>query len=140
MNVLYVNGKKVENFFGVSFYNPSFLYGISCFEGVRAYWSSAKRSLIFLDLGDHLKRLYASAKHMTFSPPVPMDQLLNETLEIVRNEKIQEDVYFRITFFLGGDGSWHTVKDVHYMISFRSLPSELGSRSAIDGPSLSTAR
>jgi len=131
MNILYVNGKRNDQLLGVSFYNPTFLYGISCFEGVRAYWSSSKQSLIFLDLKEHLKRLYVSAEHMTLLPAISIHQLLDEVLEIVRREDVREDVYIRITFFIGGDGSWHTVEGVHYMISIRSLPSELGVRPAL---------
>ncbi len=128
MNVLYLNGSKQENLHAISCYNPTFLYGISCFEGIRGYWSQAARELIFFDLKEHLARLYASAKHMTFVPPVTLSQLHEHTLAIARQERITEDVYVRITFFLGGEGSWHSVNDIHYMVSFRSLPSELGSR------------
>jgi branched-chain amino acid aminotransferase len=128
MNVLYLNGSKQKNLHAVSFYNPTFLYGINCFEGVRGYWSRAARRLIFFDLKDHLVRLYASAKHMTFDPPVTLNQLHEHILEIALQEQISEDVYVRITFFLGGEGSWHSVNDIHYMVSFRSLPSELGTR------------
>ena len=128
MKVLFLNGTRCENLYGVSFYNPTFLYGISCFEGIRAYWRSDTRQLIFLDLQEHIRRLYNSAEHMSFQPPLRPDRLQAEVLEISERERIQEDVYVRITFFLGGDGSWHSANDIHYMISIRSMPSELGTR------------
>ena len=128
MNVLYTNGAKSDSLVGVSFYNPTFLYGISCFEGVRAYWVAESRKLVFLDLEDHLLRLYNSSERLSLLPPLSVARLRAEILLIAEQEMIQEDVYIRITFFLGGDGSWHSTNDIHYMISFRSMPSELGRR------------
>lgn len=131
MNILFVNGSRREDLFGVSFYNPTFLYGISCFEGIRAYWNAATRRLIFLDLRDHLRRLYRSAEHMAFAPPLPLADLHQKVMQIAECEPIQEDVYVRITFFLGGDGSWYSQNDIHSMISIRSMASELGSRAPV---------
>ena len=128
MNVLFLNGSRCEKLCAVSFYNPTFLYGISCFEGVRAYWHGSAQQLVFLDLMEHLRRLYRSAEYMSFSAPVTIDRLHAEVKRIAEHEHVQEDAYLRITFFLGGDGSWHSVNDVHYMISFRSMRSELGVR------------
>lgn len=128
MNVLFLNGSRCENLHAVSFYNPTFLYGISCFEGVRAYWHAGARRLIFLDLMEHLERLYRSAELMSFQPPLSIEQLLTEVKQVAEREPIREDAYVRITFFLGGDGSWYSSNDIHYMISFRSMPSELGTR------------
>ena len=128
MNILYFNGATCSNLSAVSLYNPTFLYGINCFEGIRAYWSDDTKGLIFLDLTEHISRLYSSAKHLALTPPLSSDRLRDEILQIAEHEKIQEDVYVRITFFLGGNGSWHSSNDIHYMISFRSLPSELGTR------------
>jgi branched-chain amino acid aminotransferase len=128
MNISYLNGSKREPLAAISLYNPTFLYGINCFEGIRAYWKQKSNQLIFFDLAEHLSRLYSSAKHMAFTPPLQLNQLQGEILEIARAERIQEDVYVRITFFLGDEGSWHSVGAIHYLISFRSLASELGSR------------
>lgn len=131
MNVLFLNGSRCESLCAVSFYNPTFLYGISCFEGIRAYWHGRAQQLVFLDLMEHLRRLYRSAEHMSFSTPVTIESLHAEVKRIAELERIQEDVYLRITFFLGGDGSWHSENDVHYMVSFRSMRSELGTRAPV---------
>ncbi len=80
------------------------------------------------DLRDHLDRLYRSARHMEFAPPVTSEALHREVLQIAREQGIQEDMYVRITFYLGGDGSWHSENDIHYLVSCRSMRSELGSR------------
>jgi branched-chain amino acid aminotransferase len=128
MNILFLNGSKREDLYGVSFYNPTFLYGINCFEGIRAYWNATARQLIFLDLQEHLHRLYRSAEHMSIDPPLSLTDLHQEVLRIAGQDRVQEDVYVRITFFLGGDGSWYSQNDIHYMISIRSMVSELGTR------------
>jgi branched-chain amino acid aminotransferase len=128
MNVLFVNGAKCSGLLGISYYNPTFLYGVSCFEGVRAYWNPDARTLVFLDLDEHLQRLYRSASFLSFIPPILMDDLKEQILQIARIERIQQDSYARITFYLGGDGSWHSSNDIHYMVSIRSMRSELGTR------------
>jgi branched-chain amino acid aminotransferase len=128
MNILYLNGSRRDDLYGVSFYNPTFLYGVNCFEGIRAYWSDASQRLTFLDIQGHLHRLYRSAEHMSFIPPLPLADLHQEVLQIAERERVQEDAYVRITFFLGGDGSWYSQNDIHYMISVRSMASELGTR------------
>src|SRR5258706_1497682 len=125
MNILFVNGFRCKNLAAVSYYNPTFLYGISCFEGIRTYWHDAARRLVFLDLLEHLRRLYRSAAFMSFQAPLSLEQLHKEVLQIAEREGILEDAYGRVTFFLGGDGSWHSANDIHYMISFRSMASEL---------------
>ena len=130
MNTLFVNGLKCESLSGISYYNPTFLYGISCFEGIRAYWNQSSKQLIFLDLDEHIDRLYRSAGFLSFKPPIGIPALRAEILAISRSEAVQEDCYIRITFFLGGDGSWHTVNDIHYMVSIRSMRSELGTRAS----------
>jgi len=128
MNVLFVNGSRADSLSGISYYNPTFLYGISCFEGIRAYWNPDKRQLVFLDLDEHLHRLFKSAEFMSFRSPVTLAELRDEVIRIARQEQVRENCYVRITFYLGGDGSWHSTNDVHYMVSIRSMTSELGLR------------
>lgn len=125
MNIAYLNGAKCGELTQISLYNPTFLYGVSCFEGVRAYWSAERSELTFLDLGSHLDRLYESAEAMGLPPPVSRTELEAEVHAIISADNVREDVYFRITFYIGGDGSWRTSRDVHYLVSVRSMPSRL---------------
>lgn len=132
MNIVFLNGIKVSPENKISLFNPSFLYGINCFEGIRAYWLSDKCEIFIFDLKEHLDRLYISAQNMSFIFPILKDKLESEIHQIILSEKIQENVYIRITFFLGSDTSWSDVDNVQYIISIRSIGSNL-----IDPDSLS---
>lgn len=128
MNIAYINRAKCKNIVAISAFNPSFLYGINCFEGIRAYWATDRGKLEYLDIDQHVDRLYASADKMGLRIPLARGQLIDEVQVIADHEGIEQDVYIRITFFLGDGGSWHDTHSCSYMISMRSLPSELGAR------------
>lgn len=126
MNVLNLNGVRCRDMNVVSLFNPSFLYGINCFEGIRAYWNASLSRLVYLDLDAHLDRLYESIAQIGFPVPVGQTELKRELLALMDEEQVREDAYIRVTVFIGGDGSWRTSDGIHYMISARSLPSMLG--------------
>jgi branched-chain amino acid aminotransferase len=126
MNVLNLNGARCSDTNVVSLFNPSFLYGINCFEGIRSYWNAILGRLVYLDLDAHLDRLYESIAQIGFPAPVSQAELKAELLALMDGEQVREDTYIRVTVFIGGDGSWRTSDGIHYMISARSLPSMLG--------------
>jgi branched-chain amino acid aminotransferase len=126
MNVLNLNGVRCRDTHVISLFNPSFLYGINCFEGIRAYWSNALYRLVYLDLDAHLDRLYDSIGKIGFSAPVDQSEMRHELLSLMEAERVSQDVYIRITVFIGGGGSWRTTEGIQHMISVRSLPSMLG--------------
>jgi branched-chain amino acid aminotransferase len=126
MNVVYLRNTKVEPQEKVSLFNPTFLYGINVFEGIRAYWSEERKVLRIFDLDDHLKRLYRSAKFLDFKVPVSKNILRSELLEIINTEDINENVYIRITFFIDSETNWSEENSIERLISIRSIESNLG--------------
>lgn len=131
MNFAYINGVKCEDLNVVSLYNPTFLYGVNCFEGIRAYWNSDLDNLVFLDLEAHLKRLYDSAERLSLDEPVSLPALEEHIRDIVEREGVREDVYIRVTFFIGGDGSWYTTEGIDRLVSVRSQPRMLGQHAPV---------
>lgn len=125
MNIAYLNGKNISKLRIISLYNPSFLYGINVFEGIRAYWNVEKQKITFLDLDQHLQRLYNSAHFLSFVIPLNIQNLKMELLNIFDKENINENSYVRITFFIGEETSWSDVNNIHYLISIRSIESQL---------------
>lgn len=102
----YINNKKISDLNCISILNPSFLYGINCFEGIRAYWHNNKLRLI--DLNHHINRLYKSAKRLSLNPPLTKIQLKTHIKKILENEEISCNIYIRVTIFAGNEiGSWH---------------------------------
>jgi branched-chain amino acid aminotransferase len=125
MNISYLNGKKVIDRNIISLYNPSFLYGVNVFEGIRAYNNLGKNKISLFDLDEHLERLYMSARFLSFNVPLNSEKLKIELLRIIALENVQEDVYIRITFFIGEETTWSEENNIHYLISLRSMPSKL---------------
>jgi branched-chain amino acid aminotransferase len=68
----------------VSVYDHGLLYGDGVFEGIRAYGGKLFR------LGQHLERLYDSAKAIWLSIPMPREEMATITEEAVRRSGITE--------------------------------------------------
>lgn len=126
MNIVYLRNKKVKPQNKISLFNPTFLYGINVFEGIRGYWSDRNGELRIFDLDEHLERLYNSADIIGFKVPVSKHELETELLEIVKTENVCENVYIRITFFIDGDTNWSEESLIERLISIRSMESNLG--------------
>ena len=48
---------------------PAFRYGLSVFEGIRAYWDESNEEFYVFRLQDHIERLGQSMKLMNFENP-----------------------------------------------------------------------
>lgn len=70
-------------------------YGTGCFEGIRGYWSSEEQELFLVLLRDHFERLQTSAKILTMSIPLSVDQLIETTVELCLRNEYKTDVYIR---------------------------------------------
>jgi branched-chain amino acid aminotransferase len=125
MNVVYLNNQKVSALEKISLFNPSFLYGINVFEGIRGYWSDVNGQLRIFDLDEHLLRLYKSVEIIGFNVPVNEKILKMELLSLIENERIKESVYIRITFFIDGETNWSEQNLISRLISIRSMESNL---------------
>jgi branched-chain amino acid aminotransferase len=128
MNVAYLNGEKCSNLNQISLYNPSFLYGINVFEGIRSYWNG-EENLIF-DLDQHLKRLFISADFLGFNVKYSVNDIEDELNKVFESEKIKENVYIRITFFIESETTWSEQNNIAHLISIRSMQSFLGKNEA----------
>jgi branched-chain amino acid aminotransferase len=76
-----------------------FLYGTTVFSGMRAYWNEEKKRLFVFRPYEHFHRLLDSAKIMSMSVPYDEQGLIDLTLELLRTDNWQEDVYLRPTIY-----------------------------------------
>src|SRR3954467_5446779 len=76
-----------------------FLYGTATFEGIRAYWNEEQEQLYGLKLLDHYKRLWQSAKVLLMKPPMPPEQLVDLTVDLLRRNNFRQDTYIRPTLY-----------------------------------------
>jgi len=77
-------------------------YGSSVFEGIRCY-KTVKGSAVFR-LSEHIQRLMNSAKIYRMDPPFNRDQIIDATVELIRQSGLDE-CYIRPVVFRGLDES-----------------------------------
>lgn len=91
-----------------------FLYGTTVFSGMRAYWNEEKQRLFVFRPFDHFKRLLNSARMMAMSIPFDEESLIQLTLDLLRTDNWQCDVYLRPTIYKADMGigvRLHNLKD-----------------------------
>ncbi len=77
------------------------LRGANIFEGVRAYWNSDERELYIFRNDAHMARLANSAKIMRMKLPWTADELTQAELAVLRANKFEGTVWFRLTMYFG---------------------------------------
>jgi branched-chain amino acid aminotransferase len=70
-------------------------YGTGCFEGIRGYWSETQRQMFLVLVEPHFRRLQQSAKIVRIELKYGIQEMTEATLEILRRNRFQEDVYIR---------------------------------------------
>ena len=91
-----------------------FLYGTSVFSGMRAYWNEEKRRLFVFRPYDHFHRLLHSARIMSMQIPYDEEGLIDLTVNLLRTDNWQQDVYLRPTIYKADMGigvRLHNLKD-----------------------------
>jgi branched-chain amino acid aminotransferase len=74
-------------------------YGSGVFEGIRAYPTS--NGVAVFRLGDHIHRLFASARIFMIDVPFTEDQIVEATREVVRVNELHDGCYLRPLVYLG---------------------------------------
>jgi branched-chain amino acid aminotransferase len=76
-----------------------FMYGTAVFSGMRAYWSAEQKRLFVFRPYDHFHRLLDSAKILSMDIPYDEQGLIQLTLDVLRMDNWQQDVYLRPTIY-----------------------------------------
>jgi branched-chain amino acid aminotransferase len=76
-----------------------FLYGTATFEGIRAYWNEEQGQLYALKMLDHFKRMERSAKVLLMKLPMPPQELVALTVDLLRQNGYRQDTYIRPTLY-----------------------------------------
>jgi branched-chain amino acid aminotransferase len=74
-------------------------YGSGVFEGIRAYPTSS--GVAVFRLGDHIRRLFDSAKIFMIEMPYTVDEIIDASREVVRVNGLTEGCYLRPLVYLG---------------------------------------
>lgn len=70
-------------------------YGTGCFGGIRGYLSSDQKQIHLFRLDDHFTRLHRSARLLKIKIPLTIPELIALTCQLVSQNQVNEDVYFR---------------------------------------------
>lgn len=76
-----------------------FLYGTAVFSGMRAYWNEEKKGLYLFRPYDHFRRLLDSARMMAMEVPYDEEGLMQLTIDLLKTDNYQQDVYLRPTIY-----------------------------------------
>jgi branched-chain amino acid aminotransferase len=76
-----------------------FLYGTAVFSGMRAYWNEEQQRLFVFRPYDHFRRLLHSARIMSMQSLYDEEGLIQLTVDLLKTDNWQQDVYLRPTFY-----------------------------------------
>lgn len=88
----------------ISIATHGFLYGTAIFGGMRAYWNEERKGLFVFRPYDHFHRLLNSGKMMAMSIPYDEESLVRLTVDLLRADHWQKDVYLRPTIYKADAG------------------------------------
>ncbi|GCE18381.1 branched-chain amino acid transaminase [Dictyobacter kobayashii] len=94
--ILYMNGEYIPAERGfISVRSHGFAYGTGVFEGIRGYWNEEQKQVYLFRLREHYERLHRSCKIMRINLPYTVEQLIEHSVELVKRNEQQQDVYQR---------------------------------------------
>ena len=118
----FINGVKTEDKNLISLRNPSFLYGVNCFEGIRGYYIKKLNCINIVDFSEHIDRLIRSINLLEFNISINKTELIGEINNIILHEGIKENIYLRLTYFLDGEVSWRQKEKIRQGKSKKKVP------------------
>lgn len=83
----------------ISIATHGFLYGTSVFGGMRGYWNEEKKKLFLFRPFDHFHRLLNSGRMLAMKIDHDEESLIQLTLDLLRADGWQRDVYLRPTIY-----------------------------------------
>lgn len=94
--VLFMNGEYTPTEHGViSVRSHAFAYGTGCFEGIRGYWNEEEGQVYLFRLREHYERLLNSSKILRMQLPYSVEELIEQSVELVKRNGQRQDVYQR---------------------------------------------
>lgn len=97
-------------------------YGTAVFGGLRSYWNEEQAQLYLFRPKDHFQRLLDSARLLCMEFEQTPDSLTQITLDLLREEGFQRDVYIRPLAFKADEIIGVRLHDLHDELSIVALP------------------
>jgi len=119
----YFEGKIVP--FGdakVSIATHGLNYGTAAFGGLRGYWNESQKKLFVFRPLDHFKRFLHSSKMLCMELPHTPESLTQVTLDLLRADNWQQDVYIRPLCYKADAGIGVRLHDLRDEVSIFAIP------------------
>jgi branched-chain amino acid aminotransferase len=97
-------------------------YGTAAFGGLRGYWNESQKQLFVFRPLDHYRRLLHSAKILCMDLPHTPESLAQVTLDLLRADNWQQDVYVRPLVYKADAGIGVRLHDLRDEVSIFALP------------------
>ena len=85
----------------ISIMTNGFQYGTGFFGGIRGYYNEKEKFISFFRIDDNYKRFLSSAKILGCAFPYTKDELKNITVELIKKNKPNANVYLRPFAYVG---------------------------------------
>ncbi|WP_127519546.1 branched-chain-amino-acid transaminase [Mesorhizobium sp. Z1-4] len=105
----------------VNVLSPTAQFGLNVFEGIRAYRGSDGVLRIFR-LNEHLKRLFQSCRMIGIESPYCSAEIASNIAAAIAANDYNDDIALRVTIFVDGTGTWHSLGPVDMFIAPVSRP------------------
>ncbi len=106
----------------VSVATHAFNYGTAVFGGLRGYWNDEKKKVFIFRPFDHYHRFLNSGRMMNMQIPFDEESLIQLTLELVRLENWQTDIYIRPLIYKADLGIGVRLHDLKDELTIFSMP------------------
>jgi branched-chain amino acid aminotransferase len=106
----------------VSVATHAFNYGTGVFGGIRGYWNEEKKKIYIFRPYDHYRRLLNSGRMMNMQIPYDEESLIQLTLDLVRMEGWQTNIYIRPLIYKADLGIGVRLHDLKDELTIFSMP------------------
>lgn len=97
-------------------------YGTAAFGGLRGYWNESQKKLFVFRPLDHFKRFLHSSKMLCMELPHTPESLTQVTLDLLRADNWQQDVYVRPLCYKADAGIGVRLHDLRDEVSIFATP------------------
>lgn len=97
--------------------SPAVKYGLSVFEGLRAYKNAKDGTVYVFRLQEHTERLFQSMRLLRFEPTFSAEEINARTIELLQKVGVQSAAHIRTTACIDGKGEQQARKPISYSIS-----------------------
>ena len=97
-------------------------YGTGAFGGIRGYWNNESNKLYIFRPYDHYRRLLNSGRMINIHLPYDEEALIQLTLDLVRTEGWQTDIYIRPFIYKADLGIGVRLHDLKDELTIFSMP------------------